>query len=98
MYGFGMLRNLELHQEAGFHPLRVLRHATVNGARVLRAENTIGRVRAGWSADLLIVNGNPLEDFKVLYRRSRPTPAPAPASNGPSGQVSRTTSPGFCPK
>ena len=36
-------------------------------ARVLRAENTIGRVRAGWSADLLIVNGNPLEDFKVLY-------------------------------
>ncbi|MCX6585227.1 MAG: amidohydrolase family protein [Acidobacteria bacterium] len=67
MYGFGMLRNLELHQEAGFHPLRVLRHATVNGARVLRAENTIGRVRAGWSADLLIVNGNPLEDFKVLY-------------------------------
>ena len=67
MYGFAMLRNFELHQEAGFHPLKIIKHATVNGAKVLNAEGTLGRVRAGWAADLLIVNGNPLEDFKVLY-------------------------------
>lgn len=66
MYGFGLLRELELHQEAGFHPLQVIRHATVNGARILGVEDRIGRVRAGWKADLIVVNGNPLEDLKVL--------------------------------
>jgi hypothetical protein len=30
-------------------------------------EGRIGRVRSGHLADLLVVNGNPLEDLKVLY-------------------------------
>jgi imidazolonepropionase-like amidohydrolase len=67
MYGFGMLRNLELHQEAGFHPLQIVEQATLNGARILGQEQRFGRVRPGWSADVLVVNGNPLEDFKLLY-------------------------------
>ena len=67
MYGFGLIRELELHQEAGFHPLKVIQHATWNNARILGAEDRIGRVRAGHLADLLVVNGNPLEDLKVLY-------------------------------
>jgi cytosine/adenosine deaminase-related metal-dependent hydrolase len=67
IYGFGMLRNLELHQEAGFHPLRVIEHATANGARILGEESRLGRIRAGYAADLILVNGNPLEDFKSLY-------------------------------
>ena len=67
MYGFGLLRELELHQEAGFHPLKVIQHATGNNARVLGQENRLGRVRAGYAADLIVVNGNPLENLKVLY-------------------------------
>jgi imidazolonepropionase-like amidohydrolase len=67
MYGFGLLRELELHQEAGFPTLKVLQHATQNGARVLFHGNEFGRVRGGFLADLLIVNGNPLENLKVLY-------------------------------
>jgi imidazolonepropionase-like amidohydrolase len=67
MYGYGMIRNLELHQEAGFHPVKIIEQATLNGARALGQESKIGRVRAGWSADLVIVNGNPLEDLKTLY-------------------------------
>jgi hypothetical protein len=67
IYGLGMLRNLELHQEAGFHPLKVVQHATANGAAILGQENHLGRLRAGWAADLILVNGNPLEDFKSLY-------------------------------
>ena len=67
MYGFGVIREMELHQEAGFHPLKVVQHATVNNARILGAEDLIGRVRVGHLADLIVVNGNPLEDFKVLY-------------------------------
>jgi cytosine/adenosine deaminase-related metal-dependent hydrolase len=67
IYGFGLVRELELQQEAGFHPLKVLQHATSNGARILGQENRLGRVRAGWAADLLVIDGNPLEDLKVLY-------------------------------
>lgn len=67
MYGFGLIRELELHQEAGFHPLKVIQHATGNNARILGQENKLGRVRAGYAADLIIVNGNPLENLKLLY-------------------------------
>jgi hypothetical protein len=67
MYGFGLLRELELHQEAGFPTLKVIQHATGNNARILGKENEIGRVRPGFRADLIVVNGNPLENLKVLY-------------------------------
>jgi imidazolonepropionase-like amidohydrolase len=67
MYGFGLIRELELHQEAGFHPLKVIQHATGNNARILGQQENLGRVRAGFAADLIVVNGNPLENFKVLY-------------------------------
>jgi hypothetical protein len=67
MYGFGLIRELELHQEAGFHTLKVIQHATGNGAKILGEENHLGRVRAGYLADLIVVNGNPLENLKVLY-------------------------------
>jgi hypothetical protein len=66
VYGFGYSRELELQQEAGFHPLKVLQHATANGAGVLGRESELGRVRAGWLADLLVLNGNPLENLKRL--------------------------------
>lgn len=67
MYGFGLIRELELHQEAGFQPIKVIQHATGNNARILGREGEIGRVRAGYLADLIVVNGNPLENLKVLY-------------------------------
>lgn len=67
MYGFGYLRELELHQEAGFHTLRVIQHATANNAKILGQEQRLGRVRVGFAGDLLVLNGNPLEDLKILY-------------------------------
>jgi len=67
MYGWGFIRSLELHQEAGFPALKIIQQATSNGAKVLGKDSEIGRVRPGWLADLIIVNGNPLEDLKVLY-------------------------------
>lgn len=67
LYGFGLIRELELHQEAGFHPLKVIQHATSNNAKILGREATVGRIRVGFKADLIVVNGNPLENFKVLY-------------------------------
>ena len=67
MYGFGLIRELELHQEAGFNTIKVIQHATGNNARILGKEAELGRVRAGFRADLIVVNGNPLENLKVLY-------------------------------
>jgi hypothetical protein len=67
MYGFGLIRGMELHQEAGFHPLKIIEQATGNNARILGQQEKLGRVRAGFAADLIVVNGNPLENLKVLY-------------------------------
>jgi len=67
MYGFGMIREMELHQEAGFHPIKIIEHATGNNAKILGQEENLGRLREGFLADLIVVNGNPLENLKVLY-------------------------------
>ena len=40
-YGFGYINELEMLQEAGFHPLEVIQAATYNGAKTL-AEAKIG--------------------------------------------------------
>lgn len=67
LYGYGLIREMELHQEAGFHPIKVVQHATGNNAKILGQETRLGRVRAGFAADLIVVDGNPLENLKVLY-------------------------------
>jgi cytosine/adenosine deaminase-related metal-dependent hydrolase len=70
VFGFGYLRELQLHQEAGFHPLEVIKHATVNSAQVLGEGQHLGQVRIGYAADLVVVNGNPLADLSVLLPRN----------------------------
>ena len=67
MYGFSLIRELELLQEAGFHPIDVLQCATGNNARILGLEDKLGRVRPGWLADLILVDENPLANLKFLY-------------------------------
>ena len=66
IFGFGYLRELQLHEEAGFHPIEVIQHATQNSAKILGMEGKLGRVKAGYIADLIIVNSNPLENLQVL--------------------------------
>jgi len=66
MYGFGIDRELELQEEAGFQPLEVIEHATWNGARLIGMEDRLGKVREGFLADLLVVNGNPVENLHLL--------------------------------
>jgi hypothetical protein len=66
MYGFGQVHEMELLEEAGFHPLEVIKMATVNGAKMIGMEGKLGRVRQGFIADLLVVNGNPIENLRLL--------------------------------
>jgi len=67
LYGFGTIQELEMLREAGFHPLEVLRSATLNGAQALGAEDRIGSVEPGKLADLAILDENPVANFKVMY-------------------------------
>jgi imidazolonepropionase-like amidohydrolase len=71
LYGFAYIEEFELLQEAGFHPLEVVRSATLNGAETLHEPKGIpvdfGIIRRGRLADLVLVGENPLENFKVLY-------------------------------
>ncbi len=66
LYGFGTIRELELLQRAGFHPLEIIRSATSESARAVGLGD-VGVIRPGYQADLLVLDMNPLEDFKVLY-------------------------------
>lgn len=66
-YGFGYIRELELLREAGFHPLEVIKSATLNGAQALGMDKDLGSVEIGKLADFVIVNANPLENLQVLY-------------------------------
>jgi imidazolonepropionase-like amidohydrolase len=65
--GIGTIEELELLREAGFHPLEVIRAATLSGAEALGAADRIGSVEPGKLADLVIVAENPLANLKVLY-------------------------------
>src|SRR5690606_23033820 len=71
LYGFDYIRELELLQEAGFHPLEVIRAATLCGAETLMEPKgrrpEFGIIRVGNLADLVIVPENPLHNLKVLY-------------------------------
>ena len=67
LYGFSYIREMELLREAGFHPLEVIRSATLYGAQALGIEKETGSVEAGKLADFVIVDANPLENLQVLY-------------------------------
>ena len=58
---------VELLREAGFHPLEVIRSATLNGAEALKMEDEIGTVEVGKIADMILIETNPLENLKSLY-------------------------------
>ena len=72
-YGTDLAFSPKTHQPEEFlvraevqAPADIIRSATVIGAEVLRMEGRIGVVKQGAFADLLAVDGNPLEDLGVL--------------------------------
>jgi imidazolonepropionase-like amidohydrolase len=66
--GVAMIRELELMQEAGIHPIDVIKVATTNAYQTLGWEKHCG-IRVGCAADVLVINGNPIDNFKVMYGR-----------------------------
>ena len=70
IHGPTVEHEVELWVKAGIPPGVALQAATYNAARLLRAESHIGIIRAGNDADLLLVDGNPLEDITAIERIS----------------------------
>ncbi|HJU75973.1 MAG TPA: hypothetical protein VJ717_19680 [Gemmatimonadaceae bacterium] len=70
-YGFSYVEELENFQEAGFHPLEVIRAGTLHAAEELNKRSgkpiEIGVVRAGMLADLVVAPENPIANLKTLY-------------------------------
>ena len=56
--------------EWGMSPLDALRAATANGAELLRLRD-VGTIEVGKRADLLLVDGDPVEDPRALLGRRR---------------------------
>lgn len=67
LYGFGFVQEMELFQEAGFHPLEVIKAATLDGAEYLGLGEQLGSIEEEKIADFVILEENPLHNLKVLY-------------------------------
>jgi hypothetical protein len=68
--GFGLHHEFDLLEEAGLSPLDVLQMTTLNGARFLGRESTLGSVAAGAPANLVLLDANPIASVQHLHRIS----------------------------
>jgi imidazolonepropionase-like amidohydrolase len=66
---WGMVSGIDLHNElallveAGFSPLEALQTATLNPAKFLGKTEVFGTIQVGRTADLVLLDMNPLEDI-----------------------------------
>jgi hypothetical protein len=68
MPAFTLHRELELYVQAGIPNAAVLRIATLDSARVLGVADRVGSIAPGKAADLVLLDGNPLQDISAIRR------------------------------
>ena len=66
--GFGDQRNIELLVDAGFPPVQAIEIATLNGAKYMGKDATIGSIAPGKTADLVVLGGNPAENIANIEK------------------------------
>jgi imidazolonepropionase-like amidohydrolase len=64
-------RELAWFVKAGMTPEQALKTATVEGAALLQKEDKLGRLKPGYYADIVAVEGNPLDDIDVAIHKVR---------------------------
>jgi len=75
--GWAVHVEMELLVEAGLTPMEAILAATRNPAEQMHRENDLGVIKAGSLADVLVVEGNPLEDIsktrniKMVFKDGR---------------------------
>ncbi|KWW97683.1 amidohydrolase [Carbonactinospora thermoautotrophica] len=71
-YGEWHARELELLMTyAGLSPLEAIQAGTQNGAVMLNLEGEVGVIAPGMLADIIVVNGDPVKDIRVLQDKRR---------------------------
>ena len=89
--GVSLHQEFDLLEQAGLTPLRVLQMTTLRGAEFLRRESTMGTVGPGKDANLVLLDGNPVESVQNLHRIHAVVRAgsyyPRPALEGLKEQV-----------
>ena len=65
---FTVHRELEVYVEAGIPAAAVLRMATLGSARVVGVDERTGSIEVGKDADLILLDGNPLDDMSAVRR------------------------------
>jgi imidazolonepropionase-like amidohydrolase len=70
LHGPTVHRELQLWVQAGIPAKDALQAATYSAAKLLRADNRMGLIRKGYEANILIVDGNPLQDISATERIS----------------------------
>ncbi len=55
----------------GFTPMEAIQAATMHGGAIMNMDSELGLIREGYLADLLLVDGDPLRDVRILQDRSR---------------------------
>jgi imidazolonepropionase-like amidohydrolase len=66
--GFGDQRNVELLVEGGFTPEEAIQIASLNGAKFLGLDKSIGSIAVGKQADLVILDGNPVKQIADIEK------------------------------
>jgi len=66
--GHSLHREIELYVQAGFTPMEAIQAATIVPARVMGLDKEIGTVEPGKRADLIILDGNPLESIHNIRK------------------------------
>jgi imidazolonepropionase-like amidohydrolase len=65
------LRELGLMVQSGMTPMQAIVSTTKVAAECMRWQEQVGTLRAGKLADVVIVDGDPLADIRILERRER---------------------------
>jgi imidazolonepropionase-like amidohydrolase len=47
-------------------PLAAIQSATIHAAELMRLDDRVGRIAPGYLADVIAVDGNPLQDIRLL--------------------------------
>jgi imidazolonepropionase-like amidohydrolase len=67
LFDLGMpIRELKWMKEAGMTPIQIIVASTKNAAHVCNLSDKLGTIEKGKMADILIINGDPLEDLENL--------------------------------